>query len=96
VRRDQYDSLPRPTLHCRTQQLRMLLIFGAQAEVHQVHSIARGPIDGVDQRLYLRRKRLMKNFHREYFGIGRFFADDCRYGSSVAESINVIAIFGSV
>jgi hypothetical protein len=74
----------------------MLWIFCTKAKVYEVHSAPRGPIDCAHQRLYVRCQRLVKYFHREYFGIGRLFANYCRYCGPMAEAIHIVGFFRSV
>jgi len=79
---DQHDSLPR-----RTQHFRVIWIVCTKAEIYEVHSVPRGPIDCAQQRLYVRGQRLVKDFHREYFGIGRLLANCRCHCCAVAEAI---------
>ena len=79
MRGNQHDSPP-----CTTQYFRMFWIFCTEAKVYEVHSMPRGPIDCVHQRMYVRRQRLVKYFHCEYFSIGSLLTNHCRYGRSVA------------
>ena len=76
---NQDDSLP-----CATKHFRVLRICRTKAEVHEVHFMPRTPIECAHQRLDVRCQRLVKYFHREYFGIGGFLANHCCYGRSVA------------
>jgi hypothetical protein len=91
MRGNQDDSLP-----CTTQHFRMLWILCTEAKVYEVHSMPHGPIDCAQQRPYVRCQRLVKYFHREYFGIGRLLANHCRHRRSVAEAINIIGVLGTV
>jgi len=79
MRGDQDDSLP-----CTTEDFRMLLILCTKAKIYEVHFMPRTPIECAHHRLDVRCQRLVKYFHREYFGIGGFLANHCCYGRSVA------------